>query len=62
MGKNKKLRKSIESFEKRIKEHEEKIEGFESADSFLKDYWEKEIVHFRKLKQEKEQKLRKNKN
>ncbi|MEK6823431.1 MAG: hypothetical protein AABY06_00190 [Nanoarchaeota archaeon] len=43
MGKNKKLKKSIESFEKRIKEHEEKIKEFEGKeDSPLINYWEKE--------------------
>ncbi len=58
MGKNKKLKKSIESFEERIKEHERKIEEFEGEeDSPIINYWEKEIKQFKKEKEERERKL-----
>ena len=59
MGKNKKLRKSIESFEKRIKEHENKIEEYSGENNFLINYWEKEIKNFKKKKGERERKLMK---
>ncbi len=60
MGKNKKLKKSIESFEKRIKEHEEKIREYEGEeDSPLINYWEKEIKNFKKKKEEQKRKLMK---
>ncbi len=60
MGKNKKLRKSIESFEERIKEHERKIEEYEGEeDSPIIDYWEKEIKNFKNEKKEREGKLEK---
>ena len=59
MGKNKKLRKSIESFDKKIKEHEEKIEEYSGENNFLINYWEKEIKNFKKSKEEKEKKLKK---
>ena len=54
MGKKKKIEKSIESFEKRIKEHEKKIEGYKNTDGknyALIEYWEKEIEKFKKLKE-----------
>lgn len=58
MGKNKKLKKSIESFEKIIKEHEEKIREYEGEeDSPLINYWEKEIKNFKKKKEEREREL-----
>lgn len=59
MGKNKKLRKSIESFEQRIKEHENKIEEYEGKeDSPLINYWEKEIKNFKEKREEQKRKLR----
>lgn len=58
MGKNKKLKKSIKSFEKRIEEHEEKIERYEGKDYFLIKYWEKEIGRFENFKDKKEKKLK----
>ena len=59
MGENKKLKKSIESFEKRISEHEDKIEEYENKESPLVNYWEKEIKCFKKKKEEQEKKLKK---
>ena len=59
MGKNKKLRKSIESFEERIKEHEKKIKEHIDENNFLMEYWEKEIKHFKRKKEEQERKLNK---
>lgn len=62
MGKKKKIAKSIETFEKRIKEHERKIEEYEKAGGKnykLIAYWEKEKEKFRKQKEEEEKKLEK---
>lgn len=58
MGKNKKLKKSIESFEQRIKEHEEKIMKYKGDEnSPIINYWEKEIKNFKKKKEERERKI-----
>lgn len=60
MGKKKKIMKSIESFEKRIKEHEAKIKEYEESggkDETLIGYWQEEIERFRKFKKEKEEKI-----
>lgn len=60
MGKKKKIIKSIESFEKRIKEHEEKIGDYKKIngkDYSLIEYWEDEIERLRKQKAEEEEKL-----
>ncbi|MBI2629718.1 hypothetical protein HYW76_01325 [Candidatus Pacearchaeota archaeon] len=60
MGKKKKILKSIDSFEERIKEHEKKIEDYEQAggkDYSLIEYWEKEIETFKKFKKDKEDKI-----
>ena len=46
MGWKKKVKKSIGSFEERIKEHEKKIEKYKESDGKnqeLIDYWEEEI-------------------
>lgn len=58
MGKNKKLKKSIESFEERIREHKRKIEEDDGKNDFLTNYWEKEIKNFKKKKKEQERKLK----
>ena len=59
MGIKKKIRKSIEIFDKRIKEHEEKIETYKQSGGVnyaLLDYWEKEIETFKKIKEDEEKK------
>ena len=59
-GREKKIKKSIESFEKRIVEHKKKIEDYKKSDRqnyALLDYWEKEIEKFKKLKEEGKDKL-----
>lgn len=62
MGKRKKVRKSIESYQKRIEEHEKKIKGYKEGggrDYALVGYWEKEKEGFEKKKKEEEEKLEK---
>jgi len=61
MGDKKKIRKSIESFEKRIEEHKLKIEGYGGKKDYLKKYWEDEIKVFKRQKEEEEKKLKKRK-
>ena len=56
MDKNK-IKKSIESFEKRKKEHEEKLKTYEGKNYSLKEYWEKEIKQFEEMIDELQQKL-----
>ena len=49
MAKSKKrIRKSIESYEKLIKEHKEKKDIYEGPKHYLKEYWEKQIKTFEK--------------
>ena len=60
MGKSKKIKKSIESFEERIKEHENKIKEYrdkDGRDETLIGYWQEEIERFKRFKKEKEEKL-----
>ena len=60
MGRKKKIKKSIESFQKRIEEHEKKKEDYANSggkDYALLDYWEKEIERLKKFKKEEEDKL-----
>lgn len=59
MGKKKKIKKSIESFDKVIKEHEEKIKEYTGKNYALIDYWKKEIAQFKKFKEDQEGKLKK---
>ena len=56
MGKSKKRRKkSIESYEKLIQEHEEKRKAYRGPKDYLKEYWEKQIKTFEEeMKKEKE--------
>jgi len=64
MGKKKKIKKSIESIEKRIKEHKEKIGKYEKEsgkDYALKEYWKREIEDFEEKKEEQIKKLKKKK-
>ncbi len=59
MAGKKKIKKSIESLDKQIKEHEEKIEDYNGKDYTLPEYWEKEIEVRKKQKAEKMKKLKK---
>ena len=57
MKSNKKIRKSIESFDKLIKEHKKKIDKFGDGKPWLKDYWKKQIEEFEHQKEKEEKKL-----
>ena len=57
MVSKKKLKKSIESFEERIKEHKEKIKTYSGEKNFLIEYWEKEINGFVKKIEKKKSRL-----
>jgi hypothetical protein len=57
MVKKKKIKKSIESYGERIREHEDKIKNYSGEEDYLIGYWEKEIEEFKKKKKEKEEKL-----
>ncbi len=57
MANKKKIRKSIESYDEKIKEHEEKINNHQDKEDYVIKYWEKEIDEFKRKKQEKEKKL-----
>ena len=59
MKSKKRIKKSIESFDKLIKEHKEKIEKFGNERSWLKDYWEKQIEEFENQKEKVKKKLEK---
>jgi hypothetical protein len=59
MGKKRKIKKSIQSFQKRIEEHEKKIEEYNGPKKYLIDYWKGEIERFKKQKTEKEEELKK---
>jgi len=61
MKSKKRIEKSIESFDKLIKEHKEKIEKFGNKKPWLKDYWEYQIEEFEHQKEKEEKKLKKNK-
>lgn len=64
MGKKKKIKKSIESYGKRIKEHEEKLKkyGEEGGKNYtLEMYWIKETERFKRFKEEELKKLKKKK-
>lgn len=61
MGKSKKRRKkSIENYEKSIREHEEKRKTYKGSKDYLKEYWEKQIKTFEKEKEKEKRKLKKN--
>lgn len=59
MADRKKIKKSIESLDKQIKEHKEKVRSYEGVNYALLDYWEKEIEVFQEQKEKKEEKLKK---
>ncbi len=54
----KRLRKSIESLQKRIDEHKEKIESEEGRKDTTQDYWKSEILDFEKEIEKKKEILR----
>ena len=53
----KKIKKSIESLEKRKQEHREKIETYNGKNYALLEYWEKEIKSFDSKVEELKRKL-----
>ena len=55
MANKKKVEKSIESLEKQIEKHKEKVKEYEGKNYALIEYWEKEI---RTMKEEKMRKKR----
>lgn len=57
MGNKKKIKKAIESYEKRIREHEEKIRDYSGEENYVIGYWEKEIEEFKRKKLKKESQL-----
>lgn len=58
MAKNKKrIKKSIKSYEKLIKEHIEKKEKFGEDKPWLKEYWEKQIQEFERQTKKEEKRL-----
>ena len=59
MASKKKIKKSIESLDQQIREHEKKIEDYNGKDYILIPYWKKEIKIRKTQKAEKEKKLRK---
>jgi len=59
MGKKRKIKKAIESLQKRIDEHRKKIEEYDGANEFIRGYWEKEIKTYEKQKAEKQDKMKK---
>ncbi len=54
----KRLDKGIESIEKQIRLHKEKIRKFGHEKEYLERYWEKEIIDLEKRKKDREAKLR----
>ena len=55
----KRIEKSIESFDKLIQEHKDKIEQYTGNKEYLQDYWKKQILTFEAEKQKQESKLKK---
>ena len=54
----KRIKKSIESFEKQIERHKDKIAEYSGEKDYLISYWEKEITTFEKEKKKAEKKLK----
>jgi len=59
MVSKKKIKKAIESLDRQIREHEEKVKAYSGKDYTLSEYWKKEIEVRKKQKAEKERKLKK---
>ena len=55
----KRLQKGIESIEKQIEIHKEKIKKFGHEKDYLEMYWEKQIRNLKERKEEREGKLKK---
>lgn len=63
MAKRKKrLEKGIKSIEKQIELHKEKIKKFSHERDYLEDYWKKQIEDLEKRKENREEKLKREKN
>jgi hypothetical protein len=56
----KKIKKSIESFDKLIEEHEGKIKNYPGKKDYLIPYWNKQIEDFGKEKEKLKRKLKDN--
>lgn len=57
MADKNKVKKSIESIEKQIEKHKEKIKDYEEKNYALLEYWEKEIESMEKEKTRKKKLL-----
>ena len=55
----KRIEESMESIQKRIDEHKEKIEKYGHEQPWLPDYWQTQIKNFRKQKEKEEGRLKK---
>lgn len=55
----KRIEKSIESYDERIKEHEEKIANYKGPKKYLVPYWERQIETFMINKEKEQKKLKK---
>ena len=58
MKSKKSIQKSIDSYDKLIEEHKEKIEKFGEENPWLKDYWEKQIEVFEENKEKEKKRVR----
>tara|TARA_Y100000310_G_scaffold293099_1_gene322445 strand:+ start:815 stop:991 length:177 start_codon:yes stop_codon:yes gene_type:complete len=54
----KRRRKQIESLQKQIGKHKEKMKEHKQEKPWLENYWKKQITTFEKRKKEKESKLK----
>lgn len=57
MKSKKKIEKSIESYDKLIEWHEDKIEKFGDEQPWLKNYWEKQIETLKDNREKEKKKL-----
>lgn len=55
----KRIEKSVESYDKLIKEHKEKIDNYKGPKEYLFHYWEKQIETFKREKEKEEKKIKK---
>ncbi len=61
MAKSKRrIKKSIESYDKRIKEHQDKIDNHDNPDDEVVEYWKKQIATFQENKRKDKERLEKN--
>ena len=54
----KRLKKGIESIEKQIEIHKEKIKKFGHEKDYLEEYWNRQIVDLEKRKKDRESKIK----